>query len=96
MSSRKLKIDNSTTIEIPSDGEHVFTETGNIVRKGEFDEKTGVKYDLDGETILFAGSKSSLKRLNLLERNIVVLARKQNRIESKLDKILNMLEEKND
>ena len=94
MSSRKLKIDNSLTIEIPTGGEFIFTPKNTIVKKGDVDPETNQPYNVTEETILIAGSKSSLKRLNLLERNILVLAKKQNQIEEKLDQIIKLLEDK--
>lgn len=96
MTSRKIKIDSQTTLEIPEGGEHIFTSEGEIIRKGTVDEKTGFVYSVTGDTILMAGSKSSLKRMNLLERNILVLAKKQNQMEEKLEKIIQLLENKND
>lgn len=94
MSSRKIKIDNSLTIEIPEGGEFIFTDDGKVVKKGTIDPFTGEPYVITDDTILIAGSKSSLKRMNLIERNVLVLAKKQSAIESKLDKIINLLEGK--
>lgn len=94
MSSRKLKIDNTLTIEIPEGGEFIFTEDGQVVKKGTINTTTGQPYAVNDDTILLAGSKSSLKRMNLIERNVLVLAKKQNEIQNKLDKIINLLEDK--
>ena len=94
MSSRKLKIDNSLTIEIPEGGEFIFTHDNTVVKKGAIDESTGQPYQMTDDTIVIAGSKSSLKRMNLLERNVLVLAKKQNQTEEKLDQIIKVLEDK--
>lgn len=95
MASRKLQIEKGVTVDIPDGGEYILTSDTTLVKKGSVDSITGEVYSVKEDSIVIAGSKSSLKRMNLLERNILVLARKQSNLEEKLDKIITLLEDRN-
>lgn len=96
MTSRKLKIANTNIVNVPEGGDSILKPDGSLVKKGSVDAVTGEVYSLKEDSIVIAGSKSSLKRMNLLERNIIVLAKKQSKLEEKLDKIIKLLEDKNE